>query len=129
MALALTQNHRFAGATQESSHSRENYYCSHCGEPVTLHKTPSESRFTHSEPQTAEHCPLVISKLKSLQDKERLNIHARSVSPILKVTDWFCIQCRDYFTRNRKCCPSCHEGIWCIPAENVTDAHQPKTEK
>ncbi|HEM7134783.1 TPA: hypothetical protein U2I51_004316, partial [Providencia rettgeri] len=59
MSLALTQNNRFAGATQEPSYSRENYYCSHCGEPVTLHKTPTESWFTHSEPRTAEHCPLV----------------------------------------------------------------------
>ncbi|WP_172412312.1 hypothetical protein [Providencia rettgeri] len=50
MSLALTQNNRFAGATQEPSHSRENYYCSHCGELVTLHKTPTESWFTHSEP-------------------------------------------------------------------------------
>lgn len=123
MSLALTQNNRFAGATQEPSYSRENYYCSHCGEPVTLHKTPTESWFTHSEPRTAEHCPLVISKRKSLQDKERLNTHVRSVSPILKVTDWFCVQCRDYFIRNQKCCPKCDEGIWCIPAENVTDEH------
>ncbi|MCX9117026.1 putative zinc ribbon protein [Providencia rettgeri] len=123
MSLALTQNNRFAGATQEPSYSRENYYCSHCGEPVTLHKTPTESWFTHSEPQTAEHCPLVTSKLKHLQDKHRLNTHVRSVSPILKVTDWFCVQCRDYFTHNQKCCPKCHEGIWCIPAENVTDKH------
>lgn len=123
MALALTQNHRFAGATQESSHSRKNYYCHQCDEPVTLHKAPAESWFTHSEPQTAEHCPLVISKLKSLQDKERLNTQVRSVSPILKVTDWFCVQCHDYFTSNQKCCPNCDEGIWCIPAENVTDKH------
>ncbi|QLI96557.1 putative zinc ribbon protein [Providencia rettgeri] len=64
-----------------------------------------------------------ISKLKSLQDKHRLNTHVRSVSPILKVTDCFCVQCRDYFTHNQKCCPKCHEGIWCIPAENVTDKH------
>ncbi|MEQ4661513.1 MULTISPECIES: hypothetical protein [Providencia] len=89
MSLALTQNNRFAGATQEPSYSRENYYCSHCGEPVTLHKTPTESWLTHSEPRTAEYCPLVISKRKSLQDKERLNTHVRSASPILKVTDWF----------------------------------------
>ncbi|MFJ5691749.1 hypothetical protein [Providencia stuartii] len=30
MSLALTQNNRFAGATQEPSYSRENYYCAHC---------------------------------------------------------------------------------------------------
>lgn len=48
MSLALTQNNRFAGATQEPSYSRENYYCAHCSEPVTLHKTPTESWFTHS---------------------------------------------------------------------------------
>lgn len=33
MSLALTQNNRFAGATQEPSYSQENYYCAHCGEP------------------------------------------------------------------------------------------------
>ncbi len=48
MALALTQNNRFAGATQEPSHSRESYYCPHYSEPVTPHKTPAESWFTHS---------------------------------------------------------------------------------
>lgn len=63
--VILTQNNHFAGTTQVPSHSRENYYCPHCGEPVTLHKTPTESWFTHSVPQTAEHCPLVISKLKA----------------------------------------------------------------
>ncbi|MBO1928619.1 hypothetical protein J4731_01470 [Providencia rettgeri] len=42
MSLALTQNNRFAGATQEPSYSRENYYCAHCGEPRhTTHKTPT----------------------------------------------------------------------------------------
>ncbi|MEY0181805.1 putative zinc ribbon protein [Providencia rettgeri] len=129
MSLALTQNNRFAGATQEPSYSRENYYCAHCGEPVTLHKTPTESWFTHSDPQSAEHCPRVISKIKSLEDKARLSTQVRSVSPILKVTDWFCVQCREYFTNNQKCCPKCHEGIWCIPAQNVTEEHQTKTEK
>ncbi|MEW2741306.1 MULTISPECIES: DUF7828 domain-containing protein [unclassified Providencia] len=77
MMLALTQNNRFAGATQEQNYSRENYYDSHCGESVTLHKTPAESWFTHSEPQTAEHCSLVISKLKNLEDKARLSTHIR----------------------------------------------------
>lgn len=38
--------------------------------------------------------------------------------------------CRAMITlHNQKCCPSCHEGILYIPAENVTNAHQPKTEK
>ncbi|WP_425375642.1 putative zinc ribbon protein [Proteus faecis] len=45
---------------------------------------------------------------------------------MLKVTDWFCVQCREYFTCNQKCCPKCDEGIWCIPAGNVTDEHKPK---
>ncbi|QLI99328.1 hypothetical protein H0A34_05780 [Providencia rettgeri] len=94
-----------------------------------MHKTPTKSWFTHSESQTAEHCPLVTSKLKHLQDKHRLNTHVRSVSPILKVTDWFCVQCHEYFTNNQKCCPNCHEGIWCIPEENVTEEHQPKTNR
>ncbi|WP_423810801.1 putative zinc ribbon protein [Providencia rettgeri] len=126
MSLAQTPDGRFVGATQGSEFSRKNYYCHQCGEPVTLHKTPTESWFTHSGPQTAEHCPLVISKRKSLQDKERLNTHVRSVSPILKVTDWFCVQCREYFTNNQKRCPKCDEGIWYIPARNVTKEHLTK---
>lgn len=123
MSLAQTPDGRFVGATQGSKFSRKNYYCHQCGEPVTLHKTPTESWFTHSEPQTAELCPLVINKLKHLQDKHQLTLNVRSVSPILKVTDWFCVQCRDYFTLNQKCCPKCHEGIWCISAGHVTDEH------
>ncbi|WP_172412313.1 putative zinc ribbon protein [Providencia rettgeri] len=51
------------------------------------------------------------------------------MSPIFKVTGWFCVQCRDYFTHNQKCCPNCHEGIWCIPEEHVTEEHQPKTKR
>ncbi|HGY1114537.1 TPA: putative zinc ribbon protein [Providencia rettgeri] len=109
--MTLTQNNCFVGATQEPSYSRENCYYSHCCEPVTLHKTPTESWFAHSESQTAEHSPVVISELKSLRNKERLNTHVQSVSPILKVMDWSCVQCRDYFTSNQKCCPNWHEGI------------------
>lgn len=51
MALALTQNNRFAGTTQEPSHSRESYYCPHYSEPVTPHKTPAESWFTIHSPR------------------------------------------------------------------------------
>ena len=69
MMLALTQNNRFAGATQEPSYSREHYYCSHCDEPVTLHKTPTESWFTHSEPQTAEHCPQAINSSRAYKTR------------------------------------------------------------
>ncbi len=36
MMLALTQNNRFAGATQESSDLQGSYYCSHCAESLNL---------------------------------------------------------------------------------------------
>ncbi len=82
--VILTQNNRFPGTTQVPSYSRGNYYCSHCDDLVTLHKTPTDSWFIHSEPQTAERRPLVISKLKHLQDKHRLTLNVRSVSPDFK---------------------------------------------
>ncbi|MEY0612664.1 MULTISPECIES: putative zinc ribbon protein [Providencia] len=91
-----------------------------------MNKTQTESWFTHSEPQTVEHCPLLISKLKSLRGKERLNTHIQSVSPILKVMDWFCVQCRDFFTSNLKCCPNCHEGFSVFLQRNVIKKHDVK---
>ncbi|EPL6454723.1 putative zinc ribbon protein [Providencia rettgeri] len=68
-------------------------------------------------------CVFFISKLKRRQDNHQLSLRVRSVLTILKVANWFCVRCRDDFIINQKCCPNYHEGIWCIPAGNVTDKH------
>ncbi|MEQ5727795.1 putative zinc ribbon protein, partial [Providencia rettgeri] len=48
-------------------------------------------------------------------------------NPIKPITEWYCVWCRRFYTSQqrpvRKCCPKCREGIYSIPASQVTENH------
>ena len=103
------------------------FYCPHCHLPVYLDRKKGHYFFAHPVDNQYLECPQVKAAISYLERKEKLAEDMKWLKPLEPVHEWYCVMCKQFYMSTHwpvvKCCPKCREGIYSIPASNVTDDH------
>ncbi|MGR4626549.1 zinc-ribbon domain-containing protein [Providencia stuartii] len=103
------------------------FYCPHCHLPVYLDRRKRHFFFAHPVDKKYLDCPEVNAAISYLTRQSQQAEQFSELHPIKPITEWYCVWCRRFYTSQqrpvRKCCPKCREGIYSIPASQVTEDH------
>ncbi|CNI73687.1 Protein of uncharacterised function (DUF3279) [Yersinia frederiksenii] len=103
------------------------FYCPHCHLPVYLDRRKRYFFFAHPVDKEYLDCPEVKAAISYLTRQSQQAEQFSELNPIKPITEWYCVWCRRFYTSQqrpvRKCCPRCREGVYSIPACQVTEDH------
>lgn len=103
------------------------FYCRYCHMRVYPSRRKQYVFFAHPVTDEYRNCPEVQTTISYLKRQARLTEQFKGIKPLKPVTEWYCVWCKQFYTSPerpvRKCCPQCREGIYSIPASQVTDVH------
>ena len=103
------------------------FHCPHCHLPVYLDRCKRRLFFAHPVDNEYLDCPEVKAAISYLTRQSQQAEQFAGLESLKPITEWYCVWCQRFYTSRqrpvRKCCPKCKEGIYSIPACQVTEDH------